>query len=61
MVGIGTFDHTLAYIYPRVSIGAAARASIKSAYAAAGIKLMISAFGSTDAPTSGGYDPVSSI
>lgn len=41
-----------------VEIGASARSSIKSQYAAAGIKLVVSAFGSTDAPTSTGADPV---
>jgi hypothetical protein len=34
------------------------RASIISSYHAAGISLMVSAFGSTDAPTSEGVDPV---
>ncbi|VDC07602.1 unnamed protein product [Peniophora sp. CBMAI 1063] len=34
------------------------RATIKSEYAAAGIKLMISAFGSTETPTSSGVDAV---
>ncbi|KZP01089.1 carbohydrate-binding module family 5 protein [Calocera viscosa TUFC12733] len=33
------------------------RSSIKADYAAAGIKLMVSAFGSTDTPTSSGDDP----
>jgi chitinase len=35
----------------------ATRASIKSTYNNAGISLIVSAFGSSDAPTSGGYDP----
>ena len=39
-------------------ITAAQRAAIKSQYAAAGISLVVSAFGSTDAPTSSGADPV---
>ncbi|KAI0049520.1 glycoside hydrolase family 18 protein [Auriscalpium vulgare] len=39
-------------------ISAADRASIKSAYTAAGIKLLVSAFGSTDVPTTSGADPV---
>ncbi|KAG5644175.1 hypothetical protein DXG03_009016 [Asterophora parasitica] len=39
-------------------LSAAQRASIKSQYAAAGIKLIVSAFGSTDAPTSSGADPI---
>ncbi|KAG6334703.1 hypothetical protein ID866_4382 [Astraeus odoratus] len=38
-------------------ISASTRSSIKSSYAAAGIKLMVSAFGSTDSPTSSGADP----
>ena len=40
------------------SLTAAERTSIKSEYAAAGIKLIVSAFGSTDAPASTGADPV---
>jgi chitinase len=39
-------------------ISASDRATIKSQYAAAGIKIVVSAFGSTDAPTSSGADPV---
>ncbi|KAF7308782.1 Glycoside hydrolase family 18 protein [Mycena kentingensis (nom. inval.)] len=39
------------------SLTAAQRASIKSQYNAAGIKLMVSAFGSTDVPTSSGLNP----
>ncbi|KAG5639657.1 hypothetical protein H0H81_008818 [Sphagnurus paluster] len=35
------------------------RASIKSQYAAEGIKLIVSAFGSTDTPTTSGADPIS--
>ncbi|KAF9240692.1 glycoside hydrolase [Melanogaster broomeanus] len=38
-------------------ISNATRSSIKSSYAAAGINLMVSAFGSTDAPTSSGANP----
>ncbi|KAF8682062.1 hypothetical protein AX14_004440 [Amanita brunnescens Koide BX004] len=34
------------------------RSTIKAKYNAAGIKLMVSAFGSTDTPTSSGADPV---
>lgn len=37
---------------------AAERASVKSQYEAAGIKLIVSLFGSTDVPTSSGADPV---
>ena len=38
---------------------AAQRSSVKAQYAAAGISLVVSAFGSTDAPTSTGVDPTS--
>ncbi|KAF9223993.1 glycoside hydrolase family 18 protein [Gyrodon lividus] len=41
-----------------VEIDNATRASIKSAYSEAGISLIVSAFGSTDTPTSSGDDPV---
>ena len=34
------------------------RSAIKSQYAAAGINLLVSAFGSTDTPTTSGVDPV---
>ncbi|KAF8521728.1 glycoside hydrolase family 18 protein [Hysterangium stoloniferum] len=34
------------------------RSTIKAQYAAAGIKLLVSVFGSTDAPTSTGADPI---
>lgn len=40
-----------------VSLDNATRASIKTSYHNAGISLIVSAFGSTDAPTSSGYDP----
>ena len=36
----------------------AQRSLVKSQYAAAGIKLVVSVFGSTDVPTSTGADPV---
>lgn len=36
----------------------AQRSTIKAQYAAAGIKLIVSVFGATDAPTSSGADPV---
>lgn len=39
-------------------MSAAQRSSIKSQYSAAGIKLIVSAFGSTDAPTTFGADPI---
>ncbi|EJU05019.1 glycoside hydrolase [Dacryopinax primogenitus] len=41
------------------TLDSATRASIKSEYANAGMKLLVSAFGSTDAPTSEGYNPTS--
>ncbi|KAH8109506.1 glycoside hydrolase family 18 protein [Phellopilus nigrolimitatus] len=41
-----------------VQIGASSRSSIKSQYADAGIKLIVSAFGSTDTPTSSGADAI---
>ena len=34
------------------------RASVKSQYDAAGVKLIVSAFGATETPTSSGLDPV---
>ncbi|KAJ7765495.1 glycoside hydrolase family 18 protein [Mycena maculata] len=37
---------------------AAERASVKAQYAAAGIQLIVSVFGSTDVPTSSGDDPI---
>ncbi|EED77818.1 hypothetical protein POSPLDRAFT_120960 [Postia placenta Mad-698-R] len=40
------------------SLDAATRQSIKSSYNAAGVKLIVSAFGSTETPTSSGDDPV---
>ncbi|EIW79383.1 glycoside hydrolase family 18 protein [Coniophora puteana RWD-64-598 SS2] len=39
------------------SLDAATRTSIKTQYNNAGIKMIVSAFGSTDAPTSSGADP----
>ena len=39
-------------------LSATDRATIKSQYAAAGIKLMVSAFGSSDVPTTANADPV---
>ncbi|KAJ6518811.1 glycoside hydrolase family 18 protein [Mycena sanguinolenta] len=40
------------------TLNATQRATVKSQFAAAGIKLMVSAFGSTDVPTSSGVNPV---
>lgn len=39
------------------SLSASDRSTLKSQYAAAGISLMVSVFGSTDTPTSSGADP----
>jgi chitinase len=39
-------------------LNASARAAVKAEYASAGISLIVSAFGSTDAPTSSKADPV---
>lgn len=38
-------------------LDSATRSSIKASYASAGISLIVSAFGSTEAPTSQGADP----
>ncbi|KAI1792511.1 glycoside hydrolase family 18 protein [Ganoderma leucocontextum] len=43
--------------YEWTTLSASDRASIKSQYNAAGIKLMVAAFGSSDVPTSSGADP----
>ncbi|TFK95290.1 glycoside hydrolase family 18 protein [Pterulicium gracile] len=51
----GPFDMALEW----ANIGADARAAKKAEYNDAGIKLMISAFGATDHPTTAGADPVS--
>ena len=50
----GAWDYAAAW----AALSAGERDSIKSQYAAAGIKLIASAFGSTDTPTSSGRDPV---
>ena len=39
-------------------LSASERTAIKSQYNAAGIKLIVSLFGATDAPTSGGHDSI---
>lgn len=39
------------------TLSACERSTIKSQYAAAGIKLLVSVFGATDAPTTAGCDP----
>ncbi|KAF9454329.1 glycoside hydrolase family 18 protein [Macrolepiota fuliginosa MF-IS2] len=44
--------------YEWTTLTAAQRSSVKSQYAAAGIKLIVSAFGSTDIPTTTGADPI---
>jgi chitinase len=46
----------MAQVWEQMS--ASDRAKVKADYAAAGISVMVSAFGSTDAPTSAGADPV---
>ncbi|EJU05020.1 glycoside hydrolase [Dacryopinax primogenitus] len=55
LLSTGPADQVLEWTY----LSNDTRASIKSEYEAAGIKLMVSAFGATDAPTTNGYDPVS--
>ena len=50
----GPLDQAAAY----ATLPAAQKAAKKAEYAAAGIKLMISAFGSTETPTSSGVDAV---
>ncbi|KAF8216500.1 glycoside hydrolase [Mycena galopus ATCC 62051] len=50
----GAWDEAEAW----TTYSATQRATIKSQYAAAGIKLMVSAFGSTDVPTTSGVNPV---
>lgn len=40
------------------TLTASQRSSVKSQYASAGIKLIVSAFGSTDVPTSSGANPI---
>lgn len=54
LLTVGAWDQAQAW----QSLAASQRSSIKAEYAAAGIKLMVSAFGATDAPTSVGLDPV---
>jgi hypothetical protein len=44
--------------YEWTTLTAAQRSSIKSQYASAGIKLIVSVFGSTDVPTSTNADPI---
>jgi len=51
----GAWDYAATW----AALSAAERDSIKSQYRAAGIKMVVSAFGSTDTPTSSGLDPVS--
>ncbi|KAJ3795228.1 glycoside hydrolase family 18 protein [Lentinula aff. detonsa] len=50
----GAFDQAQAW----TQLTPTRRATIKAEYAAAGIKLIVSLFGSTDAPTSNGADPI---
>ena len=44
--------------YEWTTLSASERSSVKSKYHAAGIKLLVAAFGSTDVPTTAGVDPV---
>nr|VWO96993.1 Chitinase [Ganoderma boninense] len=44
--------------YEWTTLSASARSSVKSQYHAAGIKLMVAAFGSSNVPTTTGADPV---
>ncbi|KAJ6591490.1 glycoside hydrolase family 18 protein [Mycena vulgaris] len=50
----GAFDKAFEW----TTLTDAQRAAVKSQYAAAGIKLVVSVFGSTDVPTSSGVNPV---
>ncbi|KAJ3824381.1 glycoside hydrolase family 18 protein [Lentinula raphanica] len=50
----GAFDNALAW----TQLTPTERTTIKAEYAAAGIKLIVSLFGSTDAPTTNGADPI---
>jgi len=50
----GAFDKAAEW----TQLSASQRSTIKSQYAAAGIKLIVSVFGATDAPTSSGADPI---
>ncbi|KAJ3815284.1 glycoside hydrolase [Lentinula aff. lateritia] len=50
----GAFDKAAEW----TQLTSAQRATIKAQYAAAGIKLIVSVFGSTDAPTTNGADPI---
>ncbi|KAF4610520.1 hypothetical protein D9613_006969 [Agrocybe pediades] len=50
----GAFDKALEW----TQLSASQRSTIKAQYAAAGIKLIVSVFGATDAPTTNGADPI---
>ncbi|KIL56762.1 glycoside hydrolase family 18 protein [Amanita muscaria Koide BX008] len=50
----GAWDNAQAW----TSLTDTQRSSVKAQYAAAGIKIVISAFGSTDTPTTSGADPI---
>lgn len=50
----GPFDKALEW----TQLSPAQRSSIKSQYSSAGISLIVSAFGSTDVPTTSGADPI---
>ncbi|KAF8967624.1 glycoside hydrolase superfamily [Flammula alnicola] len=50
----GAFDKALEW----TTLSSSQRSTVKSQYAAAGIKVIVSLFGSTDAPTTNGADPI---
>jgi chitinase len=50
----GAFDKAAEW----TQLTATQRATVKSQYAAAGIKIIVSLFGSTDVPTTSGADPI---
>ncbi|PFH51773.1 glycoside hydrolase family 18 protein [Amanita thiersii Skay4041] len=54
LLSFGAWDKALEWTW----LSASERATIKQQYAAAGIKIMVAAFGGTDTPTSMGADPV---
>ncbi|EJD39830.1 glycoside hydrolase [Auricularia subglabra TFB-10046 SS5] len=53
LANLGPWDNALQW----TTLPTGTRERIKSDYAAAGVKLLVSAFGSTDAPTSWGLEP----
>ncbi|KAF4593875.1 hypothetical protein EYR40_008670 [Pleurotus pulmonarius] len=59
VTGLLLYDRGITSSIEWTWLSAAERASVKAEYAAAGIKLIVSVFGATDAPTSTGADPIS--